>query len=194
MDALTTLAFNYPKRSEFFTKELGEYLLLCREQGVPANQYMGSYAGAMGKPQFMPSSYRFYAVDFTGNGKRDLMNDDRDVVGSVANYFHRHGWKMNRAVAQPVNLLGSRSKQLRTNSKTADYALKQLLADGVKPLSALLDRSDKAGLIELMTPKGQEYWLAYPNFYVITRYNTSPQYALVVYLFSQQLNQSALRA
>ncbi len=188
LDALTTLAFNYPKRAEFFTKELGEYLLLCREQGVPANQYMGSYAGAMGKPQFMPSSYRFYAVDFTGNGKRDLMNDDRDVIGSVANYFHRHGWQMNRAVVQPANVSGSRYKKLTTNSKAADYAFKQLIAAGVKPISAVVDHPDKAGLIELTTQHGQDYWIAYPNFYVITHYNTSPQYALVVYLLSQQLN------
>jgi membrane-bound lytic murein transglycosylase B len=188
LDALTTLAFNYPKRSEFFTKELGEFLLLCREQHVPADQYMGSYAGAMGKPQFMPSSYRFYAVDFTGNGKRDLMNDDRDVIGSVANYFHMHGWKMNRGVAQPASVSGSRYKALAMNSKMANYAFKHLIADGVKPVSAVVDHSDKAGVIELMTDNGEEYWIAYPNFYVITRYNTSPQYALVVYLLSQQLN------
>lgn len=188
LDALTTLAFNYPKRSEFFTKELGEYLLLCREQGVPANKYMGSYAGAMGKPQFMPSSYRFYAVDFTGNGKRDLMNNDQDVIGSVANYFHRHGWKMNRGIAQPVAVSGTRYKTLTTNSKTPDYAFKQLIASGVKPVSTAVDQADKVGLIELTTEKGPEYWLAYPNFYVITHYNTSPQYALVVYLLSQQLH------
>ena len=115
LDALTTLAFNYPKRAPFFTKELGEFLLLCREQHVPANQYTGSYAGAMGKPQFMPSSYRFYAVDFTGNGQRDLMNDDRDAIGSVANYFHKHGWKLNEDVAQPVNMIGSGYKKLMTN-------------------------------------------------------------------------------
>ena len=187
LDALTTLAFHYPKRSPFFTKELGEYLLLCREQGVPADKYMGSYAGAMGKPQFMPSSYRFYAVDFTGNGKRDLMNDDRDAIGSVANYFHKHGWKMDKGVAQPVTVSGSHYKKLATNSRTPDYALKHILAAGVKPNSAVMDHPQKAGLIELTTQKGPEYWLAYPNFYVITRYNTSPQYALVVYLFSQQL-------
>ena len=188
LDALTTLAFYYPKRSEFFTKELGEFLLLCREQGVPADRYMGSYAGAMGKPQFMPSSYRFYAVDFTGNGKRDLMNDDRDVIGSVANYFHMHGWKMGAGVAQPASVSGQRYKTLATNSKTADYAFRQLLDAGVRPTSAVIDHQDKAGLIELMTKNGEEYWMAYPNFYVITRYNTSPQYALVVYLLSQRLN------
>lgn len=188
LDALTTLAFHYPKRSPFFTKELGEFLLLCREHGVPATKYLGSYAGAMGKPQFMPSSYRFYAVDFTGNGKSDLMNDDTDAIGSVANYFHRHGWKMNADVAEPVNVSGGRYKKLTTNSKTPDYTFQQLMAAGVKPVSAVLNPPAKAGLIELTTQTGEEYWLAYPNFYVITRYNTSPQYAMVVYLFASQLH------
>lgn len=187
LDALTTLAFYYPKRSDYFTKELAEFLLLCREQGVPADQYMGSYAGAMGKPQFMPSSYRFYAVDFTGHGKRDLMGNDHDVIGSVANYFHRHGWTKNQNIAQPVQVSGSHYKTLMTNSKSADYTYKRLIASGVKPLSVVASHPDRAGLIELTTQNGQEFWLAYPNFYVITRYNTSPQYALVVYLLSQQL-------
>ncbi len=188
LDALTTLAFHYPKRAPFFTKELGEFLLLCREHGVPATKYLGSYAGAMGKPQFMPSSYRFYAVDFTGNGKSDLMNDDTDAIGSVANYFHHHGWIMNADVVQPVNVSGGRYKKLTTNSKMPNYAFNQLLSAGIKPVSPVVHPPAKAGLIELTTPAGEEYWLAYPNFYVITHYNTSPQYAMVVYLFAQQLH------
>lgn len=187
LDALTTLAFDYPKRSEFFTKELREYLLLCREHGVPATKYMGSYAGAMGKPQFMPSSYRFYAVNFKGAGKVDLMNEDRDVISSVANYFHKHGWKMHEVVAQPAIVRGARYQHLATNSKFANYTFKHLLSAGVRPSLSIATHPAKAGLIELATPKGAEYWVAYPNFYVITRYNSSPQYALVVYLLSQQL-------
>lgn len=187
LDALTTLAFDYPKRSEFFTKELREYLLLCREHGVPATKYMGSYAGAMGQPQFMPSSYRFYAVNFAGKGKVDLMNEDRDAISSVANYFHQHGWKMNEAVAQPAIVRGTRYQHLRANSKFPDYTFKHLLSSGVRPSSPASNHPVKAGLIELMTQQGEEYWIAYPDFYVITRYNTSPQYALVVYLLAQQL-------
>ncbi len=193
LDALTTLAFYYPKRSPFFTKELGEFLLLCREQGVSATQYLGSYAGAMGKPQFMPSSYRYYAVDFTGNGKKDLMNNDSDAIGSVANYLHHHGWRMDGGVAQFVKMHGSGYKHLETNTKMPNYSFKHLIASGVVPTSAVVDHPKKAGLIELFTQNGEEYWLAYPNFYVITHYNTSPQYALVVYLFSEELyNQWAL--
>lgn len=187
LDALTTLAFDYPKRSEFFTKELKEYLLLCKEHAVSPTQYMGSYAGAMGKPQFMPSSYRFYAVNFSGRGKVDLMNEDRDVISSVANYFHQHGWTLNEAVAQPAIVRGSRYHQLKTNSKFADYSFNHLISSGIRPSQTLATHPRKAGVIELMTQEGEEYWLAYPNFYVITRYNSSPQYALVVYLLAQQL-------
>lgn len=187
LDALTTLAFHYPKRAEFFTKELREYLLLCREQHVAATKYMGSYAGAIGKPQFMPSSYRFYAIDFNGKGQADLMSEDRDVISSVANYFAKHGWKNNDVVAEPARVSGEQHKQLAVNSKYPDYAFTQLLAAGVKPEISQMSHPGQAGIIELMTQHGAEYWLAYPNFYVITHYNTSPQYALVVYLLSQQL-------
>lgn len=189
LDALSTLAFYYPKRSEFFTKELKEYMLLCREHHVPETLYKGSYAGAMGKPQFMPSSYRFYAVDFTGKGHSNLMENDEDVIGSVANYFHVHGWKMNEQVAVPVKMRGTRYKSLQTNSKYAEYEYKRMVKSGVMPALSFSKHPDKAGLIELTTNQGLSYWMAYPNFYVITRYNTSPQYALVVHLFSTQLQQ-----
>ena len=187
LDALSTLAFDYPKRSPFFTKELGEYLLLCREHHVPPTQYLGSYAGAMGKPQFMPSSYRYYAADFNKNPKIDLMNDDRAVIASVANYFHKHGWQMNQGIAQPAQVEGSRYKKINTTNKKASYRVQQLEAAGIKPLTAAINVPAKVGLIELTTQTGQEFWLAYPNFYVITRYNSSPQYAMAVYLLSQQL-------
>jgi len=187
IDALSTLAFNYPKRSPYFTKELKEYLLLCREHGVPATQYKGSYAGAIGKPQFMPSSYRYYAVDFNNTGTRDLVTNNDDSIGSIANYFHKHGWKPNDGVAQIAQVEGNRYKHLEINPKTANYRYSQLEAAGVRPVTAAHNHPSTAGLIELITSEGKEYWLAYPNFFVITRYNSSPQYALVVYLFSQQL-------
>ncbi|GGI85343.1 lytic murein transglycosylase B [Legionella impletisoli] len=187
LDALTTLAFDYPKRAPFFKKELKEYLILCKEQHVSPTEFKGSYAGAIGKPQFMPSSYRYYAVDFTGNGKRDLINDDQDVIGSVANYFHKHGWKLDEQVAQPAKIEGAGYKAIRTNSRNADYDLNKLIAAGIKPEKSLANSPKKAGLIELNTEEGEAFWVAFPNFYVITRYNTSPQYALVVYLLSQQL-------
>lgn len=187
LDALTTLAFDYPKRAKFFTKELREFFLLSKELGVSPTQFKGSYAGAIGTPQFMPSSYRFYAVDFTGNGKRDLIKDHRDVIGSVANYIHKHGWRMNEAVAEPASVNGKGIEKIKTNTRQATYTLNKLSEAGIKPVKSEKNSPKKAGLIELITKKGEAYWIAFPNFYVITRYNTSPQYALVVYLLSQQL-------
>lgn len=187
LDALATLAFNYPKRSPYFTKELKEFLLLCREHKVSPTAYRGSYAGAMGSPQFMPSSYRYYAVDFKNKGKKDLMNNNDDAIASVANYFHKHGWKNNEGIAQPARLIGHRYKHLITNPKNPNYQYKQLVSAGIQPVTASHNHPSRAGLVELVTNEGNEYWIAYPNFFVITRYNSSPQYALVVYLFSQQL-------
>lgn len=189
LDALTTLAFHYPKRSEYFTKELREFFLLCQEHHVSPTQYIGSYAGAIGQPQFMPSSYRMFAVDFAGHGKRDLINDNKDAIGSVANYFSKHGWAPHQDVVQQAKIDGTPTKQLMVNSKNADYSFTELAASGVKLMSPIPNHPQQAGLIELITDKGSEYWVAYPNFYVITRYNTSPQYALAVYLLSQQLLQ-----
>lgn len=187
LDSLATLAFNYPKRSSYFTKELKEYLLLCREHSVSPTQYKGSYAGAIGQPQFMPSSYRSYAVDFNHKGKRDLVSNNDDSIASIANYFHRHGWKENNGVAQHAVLTGKRYKRIQVNPKTPNYYYSQLVANGVKPETAAHNHPSRAALIELVTAQGNEYWIAYPNFFVITRYNSSPQYALVVYLLSQQL-------
>ncbi|MBA4697381.1 MAG: lytic murein transglycosylase B [Legionella sp.] len=190
LDALVTLAFNYPKRSAYFTKELKEYFLLCREHQISPTEYVGSYAGAMGQPQFMPSSYRYYAADFLGKTKKDLMQDTEAVIASVANYFQQHGWQNQGLVAQPAKVAGERYKKtIDTTLKRASYDVSQLKAAGIVPEEATMTESITAGLIALMTQKGEEFWLAYPNFYVITRYNSSPQYALAVYLLSQQLNQ-----
>lgn len=195
IDALSTLAFNYPKRSDFFTKELEEYLLLCRENQINPTQYLGSYAGAIGKPQFMPSSYRYYAADLKPNTRIDLVNDDEAVIASVANYFHKHGWQLNQGVAQPAKIAAPGAlKHINTQYKTANYSPIKLAQSGVRPLTASINQPTKAGVIELTTPNGPEYWLAYPNFYVITRYNSSPQYALVVYLFAQHLQQQRVSA
>jgi membrane-bound lytic murein transglycosylase B len=187
LDALATLAFEYPKRSPYFTRELKEFLLLCREHKVPATQYLGSYAGAMGQPQFMPSSYRYYAVDYHHKGTRDLMSNNADSIASVANYFYKHGWRTNQGVAQNARISGYRYRQIVMNPKTANYPYSQLEAAGIFPVTASYNHPTRAALMEMVTTKGNEYWLAYPNFFVITRYNSSPQYALVVYLLSQQL-------
>ncbi|MDF1646704.1 MAG: lytic murein transglycosylase B [Legionellaceae bacterium] len=191
LDALSTLAFYYPKRSAYFTRELEEYLLLCREHQVPVTEYIGSYAGAIGQPQFMPSSYRMYAVDFKkakGNSHPDLVRENKDVIASIANYFKRHGWQPGEEVIDPAVVQGKAYEALKTNSRRANYTYQYLLKSGVKSEKPLKNAPNKAGLIELhIKDDGSVYWLAYPNFYVIMRYNTSPQYALVVHLLSEQL-------
>ena len=190
LDALTTLAFYYPSRAPYFKRELREFLLLCREHHVSPTQYKGSYAGAMGKPQFMPSSYRTYAVDYQGRGRPDLMSKDQDVIISIANYFSKHGWQPKQMVVEPVRVPQQGLKSLVLNSKAPNYSLTQLLHAGVQPKQRNNSvHPHEAGVLELMTDKGPEYWMAYPNFYVITRYNTSPQYALVVYLLAQSLRE-----
>jgi membrane-bound lytic murein transglycosylase B len=193
LDALTTLAFYYPKRSAYFTRELEQYLLLCKEHKVPVTEYVGSYAGAIGQPQFMPSSYRMYAVDFKKTGADsypDLVRENKDVIASIANYFKRHGWKSGEEVVEPAVVKGKAHEALQTNGRRANYAYKKLVKSGVKLAEPMKNPPNKAGLIELhIKDDGSVYWLAYPNFYVIMRYNTSPQYALVVHLLSEQLKE-----
>jgi len=190
MDAISTLAFAFPKRSKFFTKELKEYLLLTREENIEPLSLLGSYAGAMGKPQFIPSSYRAYAVDFDGDGKRDLINNTKDVIGSVANYFKRHHWKRG----EPV-IVRAKLKKYRPN------VIKKLVKKGIKPKLTLaslakkdiysrkkLPMDTKVALIELKQKKGKrEYWLGLKNFYVISRYNHSQLYSMAVYQLSLEI-------
>ncbi len=189
LDALTTLAFYYPSRAPFFMKELREYFILCREHHVPISQYLGSYAGAMGQPQFMPSSYRAYARNFRGYGRTDLMKNDQDVIASVANYFHAHGWVSGEMIAQQVQVNTSVLSHVNRDLKTATYPVSSLFHWGVTPRLPQASYPALGGLIELTTQKGLDYWLVFPNFYVITRYNSSPQYALAAYLLALQLQQ-----
>lgn len=188
LDALSTLAFEYPKRAKFFKKELEQFLLLVKEQGLDPTEMLGSYAGAMGVPQFISSSYREYAVDFSGNGKSDLINNIDDAIGSVANYFARHGWKANEPVAVQAQV---KSKDLSnieqsTNSPKPLYSLAELKQKGVEP-KVPLRTDDKFAMLSFEDKKGQDYWLGYNNFYVITRYNHSHHYAMAVYQLSQGL-------
>ncbi|MDN5850054.1 MAG: lytic murein transglycosylase B, partial [Nitrococcus sp.] len=185
IDALRTLAFDYPPRSEFFRSELEQYLLLSREESFDPLQPEGSYAGAMGIPQFISSSYRMYAVDFNHDGHRDLWDQPADAIGSVANYFSEHGWKRGEAVAVPAGMIGETSgsgegaPDLTTNSSVAE-----LRKHGVR-VERTLSGAQPASLIILEGRQGSEYWVGLPNFYVITRYNHSVLYAMAVYQLSQ---------
>lgn len=190
IDSLSTLAFAYPPRSRFFRSELEQYLLMTREQEMDPLKQTGSYAGAMGMPQFISSSFRRYAVDFDGDGKRDLWQNNHDVIGSVANYFKRHGWRNDEPIAQRVTVKGEEYRALLGHGLKPKWTVAQLRAAGVEvPEDIPADRL--ATLIELDGAKGKEYWLGWHNFYVITRYNHSNLYAMAVYQLSQALTDPA---
>lgn len=178
LDALATLGFYYPRRAEFFAAELGHFLRLAREEGLPVTEVRGSYAGAMGLGQFIPSSYRHYAVDFDGDGRRDLWRSLPDALASVANYLAEHRWEAGAPIALPASIV--------PDELDGDFTLKpghsltelrelgiEFEADGLAP-------DVPATLIELEAEGGPEYWVGLNNFYVITRYNRSPLYAMAV--------------
>lgn len=179
VDALSTLAFDYPPRSEFFTRELENFFLLSREEGVDMTGVKGSYAGAMGMAQFMPSSYRLYASDGDGDGRRDLWGAWSDVFASVANYFLAHGWRPGQQVAAPATVSETTARNLATTILTPAYRLSFLRAQGVQ-FASDLDGDAIGTLVPYDAVDGKEYWVGFPNFYVITRYNRSRMYALSV--------------
>ena len=193
LDALTTLGFDYPienttvkrrdAREKFFRKELKEYLLMAREEKFDPRSLKGSYAGAMGMPQFISSSFRMYAVDFDGDGRRDLWHSTADAIGSVASYFKRHGWKAGDSVVSRASVKASAttlaSRKLRPHTKLAEYKQAGVLSN------QSFSGEDMATLLKLKGKQGDEYWLGLNNFYVITRYNHSPLYAMAVHQLGQ---------
>jgi membrane-bound lytic murein transglycosylase B len=191
IDALSTLAFDYPPRAEFFRGELEQYLLFAREQGLDVFSVKGSYAGAIGIPQFMPGSYRRYAVDFDNSGETDLRTSATDAIGSVANFLEKHGWRRGERVLLPARVTGI----------NAGDAHRALLEIGIEPKSSLAElkrygvetRTDlpletPVALIELESAGAPvEYRLGLRNFYVLTRYNRSALYASVVHDLAQEI-------
>lgn len=199
LDALSTLAFDYPlgddasyvaKRQKFFTKELENVLLLAREQQRDALSLTGSYAGAMGYGQFMPSSYRRYAIDFDGDGFIDIWDNRQDAIGSVANYFVEHGWLRGQSVTSRARLAEDYDQSVvnlsRKDRKAKNFQLSDLNAKGFSAVDDLAG-DQHASPIKLQGKKGAEFWLGLNNFYVITYYNTSIKYAMAVYQLSQEI-------
>ena len=190
-DSLATLAFAYPPRATFFKSELEQFLLMAREEEFEADKLLGSYAGAMGMPQFISSSFRRYAVDFDGDGKRDLWNNTTDAIGSVANYFRKHHWKTGQAITHKVEVHGKNYTKLITKSLKPSHTQLELLINGVI-LPTNIEKELKGKLLQLEKPRSSEYWVAWNNFYVITRYNHSALYSMAVYQLSQKIKQGYL--
>ena len=188
IDALATLAFYYPPRSKFFRGELEHFLLLVREEKMQATDAFGSYAGAMGRPQFMPSSFRAYAVDATGDGKRDIWNNWADVAGSVANYFVEHGWRTGEEVTSQATLSDrwkGPAPEPRNTLKTSD-TVESLSNKGVVFATELCADS-KGELLTYEGDNGTEHWVGFHNFFVITKYNRSVMYALAAHQLGQEI-------
>ena len=191
VDALVTLGFYYPQnlssdRSPFFSKELLQFMQLASEEDLPASEVTGSYAGAMGMGQFMPSSYREYSVDFDGDGKRDLWRSTPDVVGSVANYLHRHGWQPGKPVTRRARATQGAAFDMIKRDLNPTLTVGEWEDKGFSS-SSELSPALPAAVLKLVEKDRNSYWLTFKNFYVITRYNRSPRYAMAVYELSQEI-------
>ena len=189
IDALSTLAFDYPPRSPFFTSELKNVLILSRDQDIDPMSLMGSYAGAMGYGQFMPSSYRNYAIDFDNDDIVDIWNNPVDAIGSVANYFKQHGWRKGEIVVSAATAAKSTPEAIFVKSRKdlkPTRTVAQFAAEGVVAKTALNPEA-LATAMKFEQKEDYEYWLGLHNFYVITRYNHSAMYAMCVYQLSQAL-------
>jgi len=184
IDALSTLAFDYPKRPLFW-RELKSYFVMVRKENLDPLSIKGSYAGAMGYGQFIPSSFNSYAVDFDGDGVKDIWNNPKDAIGSVANYFKRHGWKPGKPVADRVTLHNHEADKFANKTLKLTAKVNEWKKRGVNTPKDM-DNID-AQLFRYTLEDGQDYWLAYKNFYAITRYNHSRLYAMAVYSLSQEL-------
>lgn len=187
IDALATLAFDFPPRGEFFAGELEQFLVMAREQGFDPMSLLGSYAGAMGMGQFIPSSFRAYAVDFDGDQRADIWNSRADAIGSVANYFSRHGWRHGEPVVVAARATGRIANERMNPGLEPNVATGELATLGVAAADGALDGVERVLPLLLETEAGPEYWLGLHNFYVITRYNRSTLYAMAVHQLSQAI-------
>lgn len=185
IDALATLSFAYPRRAPYFTGELESFLVMTRDEGVDPFGPRGSFAGAMGLGQFMPTSFRDHAVDLDGDGHRDLW-DPADAIGSVANYFKSHGWQTGKPVAVRAEVQSGSGAGLLKNGFDTRYSLHQLSERGITPMGSLSGIST-VSLLKLDVGSDYDYWLGSPNFYTITRYNHSTYYAMAVHQLAQAI-------
>ena len=190
IDALSTLTFAYPKRAKFFRGQLKEFLIMTREEKMDPLKPLGSYAGAMGQPQFIPSSFRSYAIDFDGDGKRDLWDNMDDIIGSVANYFSRHHWRTGESIITRAKVNGKAPESLLENGYKPSFKAATLKNHKIEAADDI-PADQKVALVALEQKRGHEYWIGFHNFYVITRYNHSPLYAMAVYQLSEAIRSGA---
>ena len=186
-DSLVTLAFDYPRRAKFFSRELEQFLLLAKEQAFDARSLRGSYAGAMGMPQFISSSYRNYAIDFDQDGQTNLFDSIPDIAGSVANYFVKHGWQRDGTVARPLVAVENNSVDELEPSLKPAYNWGELKQHGLES-NFTIDEETPVALVRLQQRDHPEYWAGFENFYVITRYNHSEMYAMAVYQLAKLIS------
>lgn len=180
IDALSTLAFDYPKRP-LFKRELESYLIMTRQYKLDPLKIKGSYAGAMGYGQFIPSSYLSYAVDFDGDGLKDIWSNPVDAIGSVANYLHQHGWQKGELPVSRARVTGDLYQEYINKALQPELTLAELAVKGVLPASSdALPQESKAALFKYKGRLGAEFWLGFNNFYAVTRYNHSRLYAMSV--------------
>lgn len=191
LDALATLGFDYPPRGDFFRYELEQFLLMTREQKLAPTALLGSYAGAMGPPQFMPHSYRQFAVDASGDGKVDLWSNWNDVLASIANYLKQHGWRAGEPIVTEATLGNSDTSQFTLGDVTLNETVESLRKKGVQFTTTLPD-SAPAVLLSMLGKDGPVYRVGFNNFYVITRYNRSPLYANTVNDLGQAILTTAI--
>jgi membrane-bound lytic murein transglycosylase B len=187
VDALSTLAFRYPPRSPFFRSELKNFLILTREEEMSQLEPVGSYAGAMGLGQFMPSSFREYAVDFDGDGHRDIWTNPTDAIGSIANYLRRHGWQPGETMVHPTQYQGSDLPQDLIDRGLKPSVTREELRKSGLSTAHLPEGDDAITVFSLTQPDGEELWLGRQNFYAITRYNHSRMYAMAVIQLSEAI-------
>jgi membrane-bound lytic murein transglycosylase B len=184
LDALHTLGFHYPRRGEFFRAQLDHFLRFAREEGIDPTMPTGSYAGAMGMPQFMPDSFRVYAIDFDGDGRRDIWDNPVDVIGSVANYFVEKGkWQRGKPVTHPAQGVTARHTDLVEAGARPSLEPDRLVSAGINV--GEVPRGEKVSLLEFETHDGSEYWIGMDNFYAIMRYNPRTKYAMAVYQLAE---------
>nr|WP_228128001.1 lytic murein transglycosylase B [Acinetobacter soli] len=188
-DALATLAFGYPRRADYFSDELGALIAWTYKEGYPTNSIVGSYAGAIGYPQFMPSNITKFGVDYDASGHIDLRNSAEDAIASIANYLAQNGWQRNQPIGFAARYTGNTPDTIIAKDLTQPTPYGALKTQGVTPLNPIvkIDDLDLVNVIQLQENYGPMYYITYPNFQVITTYNRSRMYATAVWLLGTEV-------